>query len=80
MYNKIPPVNLGIRPHQKTGGTMFKNITQDKDLSNKGAQFLLRQSGKYLQGLENALDGQIDNRDKDDYCFPNFGSESFIPE
>ena len=41
---------------------MFKNISQDKDLSNKGAQFLLRQSGKYLQDLERRLDEQIDSR------------------
>lgn len=39
---------------------MFKNISQDKDLSDKGAQFLLRQSGKYLQGLERTLNAQID--------------------
>lgn len=41
---------------------MFKNISQDKELKDKGAQFLLRQSSQYLQPLEKALDRQADSR------------------
>ena len=41
---------------------MFKNILQDKELPNNGAQFLLRQSDKYLKSLQQGLDNQIDKR------------------
>ena len=41
---------------------MFKNISQDKEIRDKSAQFLLRQSGQYLQVLEKTLARRADRR------------------